>query len=220
MHNIFNKTNIFAFFILVLLSSINISAFSQNKNNDFVQFSGVVVSNDSLQPIPFVNIYVEDEKRGTISDFNGFFSFVARKGDLIMFESVGFRPSRYKIPDTLSKDRYTLIQILSPDTIILDETFIFPWPTYEQFKQAFLSVNIPDDDLARARKNIEQMEKRMATESWAMDGSMNYRNFIQNKVADLYYSGQYRPINLLNPFAWAQFIKAWKEGKFKNKSKQ
>jgi hypothetical protein len=167
-----------------------------------------------------VNIYVQDEKRGTISDFNGFFSFVARKGDMIIFESMGFRTSQYKIPDTLSRDRYTLIQVMRPDTMILDETFIFPWPTYEQFKQAFLSLNIPDDDMARARKNIEQLEKRMADESWAMDGSMNYRNYIQNKVADLYYSGQYRPINLLNPFAWAQFIKAWKEGKFKNKSKQ
>lgn len=219
MHYRHNIRILQTIFIFALLSIICIDAFSQHKNNDFVQFSGVVVSNDSLQPIPFVNIFVQDEKRGTISDFNGFFSFVARKGDIIMFESVGFASSQYKIPDTLSKDRYTLIQILRPDTVILDETFIFPWPTYEQFKQAFLSVNVPDDDLARARKNIEMMEKRMATETWAMDGSMNYRNYIQNKVADLYYSGQYRPINLLNPFAWAQFIKAWKEGKFKNKNK-
>ncbi len=220
MHFLFNKINIACYAILIMISITGLSAFSQNKNNDLVQFSGVVVSNDSLQPVPFVNIYVQDEKRGTISDFNGFFSFVARKGDVIMFESVGFRSSQYKIPDTLSKERYTLIQILRPDTMVLEETFIFPWPTYEQFKQAFLTLNIPDDDLARARKNIEQMEKRMVMESWAMDGSMNYRNLIQNKVADLYYSGQYRPINLLNPFAWAQFVKAWKEGKFKNKSKQ
>jgi len=220
MHRRFQIKNIFTILFLAILCITQINAFSQRKNNEFVQFSGVVVSNDSLQPIPFVNIYVQDEKRGTISDFNGFFSFVARKGDMIIFESMGYRTSQYKIPDTLSRDRYTLIQVMRPDTMILEETFIFPWPTYEQFKQAFLSLNIPDDDMARARKNIEELERRMADESWAMDGSMNYRNYIQNKVADLYYSGQYRPINLLNPFAWAQFIKAWKEGKFKNKSKQ
>ena len=167
-----------------------------------------------------MNIYVLDEKRGTISDFNGFFSLVARKGDVIMFESMGFRTSQYKIPDTLSKDRYTLIQIMRPDTMILEETFIFPWPTYEQFKQAFLKLDIPDDDMARAKKNIEQLERRLASDDWAMDGSMNYRNLIQNKIDQLYYSGQTRPINILNPFAWAQFIKAWKQGKFKNKSKQ
>jgi hypothetical protein len=48
-----------------------------------------------------------------------------------------------------------------------------------------------------------------------MDGSMNYQNYIDQQTSKLYYAGQTQPISLLNPFAWAQFIKAWKEGKFK-----
>ena len=31
------------------------------------------------------------------------------------------------------------------------------------------------------------------------------------------YSGQFKPMNLLNPQAWAEFIKAWKRGDFKRK---
>ena len=44
---------------------------------------------------------------------------------------------------------------------------------------------------------------------------MNYRNYIQNNTSKLYYAGQTTPISIFNPFAWAEFVKAWKEGKFK-----
>ena len=50
-----------------------------------------------------------------------------------------------------------------------------------------------------------------------MDGGMNYQNFIDQTVSKLYYAGQTQPISVLNPFAWAQFIKAWQDGKFKRK---
>jgi hypothetical protein len=49
-------------------------------------------------------------------------------------------------------------------------------------------------------------------------GSMNFKNQMALKQAQLYYNGQAPPITVLNPFAWAQFIKAWREGKFKRKT--
>jgi len=48
-----------------------------------------------------------------------------------------------------------------------------------------------------------------------MSSRMNYQNFIYKETSRLYYNGQTQPISILNPFAWAQFIKAWREGKFK-----
>ena len=192
--------------------------YAQDKSSSpLVQFSGVVVTADSLQPIPFVNIMVRDSWRGAITDLYGFFSFVAQKGDVVFFSAMGYKTASFVIPDTLSKDRYSLIQVMRTDTLMLNETMIYPWPTYEQFKVAFVTANIPDDDLERARKNIEKIEKEIATGTWAMDGSMNYRNYIEKQTGKLYYAGQLPPNNLLNPFAWAQFIKAWREGKFKTK---
>jgi hypothetical protein len=52
-----------------------------------------------------------------------------------------------------------------------------------------------------------------------MDGSQNYKFSMQQMQDKYYYNGQLQPISILNPFAWAQFIKAWKEGKFKRKKK-
>jgi len=184
---------------------------------DFVQFTGVVVSADSLKPIPFCDIIIKNADRGTTSDVNGYFSFVALKKDIIEFNAMGFRSTRFVIPDTITRNRYSLIQALTEDTILLAEALIYPWPSIEQFKQAFINVQIPDDDYEIARKNLEFEEMKDRAQAMPMDGAMNFRNMIDRQTSKLYYVGQLPPNNLLNPFAWAQFIKAWREGKFKRK---
>ena len=109
---------------------------------------------------------------------------------------------------------------MTADTLTLAAAFIFPWPTYEDFKRAFIETKIPDDDLEIARKNLLAADIRMRAENYPMDANMNYRNFIDNQTSKLYYFGQVQPFNILNPFAWAQFIKAWKDGKFKSQEER
>jgi hypothetical protein len=186
---------------------------------DLVQFSGAVVSGDSLRPVAFTHIIDRKTGFGTISDYYGYFSFVARKGDTITFSAVGFKKAFFVIPDTIRNNRYTMFQVMTSDTVYLSETVIYPWPTKEQFKEAFLKLDIPDDDYEIARKNLERFELYARGQAMPMDGSMNYRNYIDQTVSKLYYAGQTQPISLLNPFAWAQFIKAWQDGKFKRKDK-
>lgn len=205
-----------SFFLCVLLSSKFVAS-QVIADTTPIQFSGIVVTADSLKPIPFVNILIKDTWRGTVTDLYGFFSFVAHPKDVVVFNALGYKTVFYTIPDTLTINRYSLIQVLRPDTLLMNETVIYPWPTYEQFKQAFVNTDIPDDELERAKKNIDELEKRILFDELPMSSSMNFRNYIDNKVSQLYYAGQYRPNNLLNPIAWAQFIKAWREGKFKVK---
>jgi hypothetical protein len=186
---------------------------------NLVQFSGAVVTGDSLHPVAFTHIIDRNTGFGTISDYYGYFSFVARKGDTITFSAIGFKKGKFVIPDTIRNNRYTMFQVMTSDTIYLTETVIYPWPTKEQFKEAFLKLDIPDDDLEIARKNLDRYELYVRAEAMPMDGSMNYRNYIDQTVSKLYYAGQTQPISLLNPFAWAQFIKAWQDGKFKRKDR-
>lgn len=190
--------------------------FSQDK--DLIQFSGVVVEADSLKPVPFTKILIKNSNRGTLADFYGYFSFVAQKKDTLVFSATGYRKSHYVIPDTLKGNKYSLIQLMKYDTIYLKETIIYPWPTKEQFKEVFLNMNVPDDDLARAKKNLDREQMKEQYETMGMDGSMNYKAAMSNYQSRLYWAGQYPPNNLLNPFAWAQFIKMWREGKLKMKS--
>jgi hypothetical protein len=80
-------------------------------------------------------------------------------------------------------------------------------------------MNIPDDEYHIAMKNLEKQEMKERAMNYPMDGSMNYRNYMQQRTSELYYYGQAQPITILDPFAWARFIKAWKEGKFKRQDK-
>ena len=210
-------------FYLIPLIFWNISLFAQNVDRDLVQFSGVVVTADSLRPIPFTHLSSSKSKQNLVADYFGFFSFVARKGETVYFNSIGFKPARFRIPDSLTERRYSWYQVMSSDTIMLTETVIFPWPSKEQFKEAFIKMRIPDDDYAITQKNLAMMEKRsMSRKDYdpdrdGFDAGQNYRNYIDNMTDKLYYRGQVQPNNLLNPIAWAKFIQAWKRGDFKRK---
>jgi hypothetical protein len=108
--------------------------------------------------------------------------------------------------------------MLQKDTILLRETVIFPWPTKEQFEIAFVELQVPDDDLERARKNLSQDKIISISSTMPMDASMNYKNSTQQFNTKLYNAGQIPMNNLLNPIAWAKFVQAWKNGDFKRKS--
>ncbi len=210
--------------LLILLGSplfgISQKAQDQDENSKLVQFSGITITADSLNPVPYARIVDVGSHRGTTSDVNGYFSFVAHKNDTVLFTALGFKPASFIIPDTITKQRYSLIQLMTSDTLTLAAAYIFPWPTLEDFKRAFVELKIPDDDLEIARKNLLAADIRMRAEEYPMDANMNYRNYIDNQTSKLYYFGQQQPFNIFNPFAWAKFIKAWKDGKFKSQEER
>jgi len=211
------KATFISIFLFLLCHDFGFAQKRPINEKDLIQFSGVVVSADSLQPIPFTNVIIRNARRGTMTDFFGFFSFVAMKGDTIDFQYVGFKTSSYLIPDSLTERHYSIIQILVRDTINLKEAVIYPWPTKDEFKRAFVELKLSDDDLKRAQRNIELASMKEIQDQVSYDGSMNYKMSEQQRQTQLYTAGQYRSISLLNPLAWAAFIQAWKEGAFKKK---
>lgn len=203
-------------YIVLLLLYLDTSAQILSKDQ-LVQFSGVIVTIDSLKPIPYSSVMIKNSNRGTISDYYGFFSFVAKMKDTIEFAAIGFKKGIFIIPDTLTDQRCSMIQVLKQDTIMLREVMIFPWPTKEQFKEAFLHLRVPEDDLTRAERNLEEERLNFLAANLPMDGSMNFKNLMNEHTTKLYYSGQLRPNTLLDPIKWAKFIQMWQSGAFKNK---
>src|SRR5436190_21508851 len=127
--------------IIIFLGYFSSSAqYAKEEHSNLVQFSGVVVTGDSLKPIPYVNVIIRNTWRGTVTDYFGFFSFVAKMKDTIEFSSLGLKRSTFIIPDTLKNNRYSLIQVMYTDTTNIGEVFIYPWPTREQFKDAFMNL--------------------------------------------------------------------------------
>ena len=207
-------------FLVLLTGLFGQQSLAQNvKNDSLIQFSGVLLTRDSLNAVPFATVMIKGSNRGTISDYFGYFSFVAEKGDTIQFTYVGFKDAFFTIPDSLDRKNYSLIQMMDMDTVILQEAVIYPWPTKEQFRQAFLDLQLPEDDKQIAMRNLERAEMKERMENMQADGSEAFKISNRTYANQLYYAGQLPPNNLLNPIAWAKFIKAWKNGDFKRKKK-
>ncbi len=183
-----------------------------------VQLYGVVMTADSLQALPAVSVVVKGQNRGTITNNQGVFSIAVLKGDVIEFTSVGFKPKTVEVPHHLQGNQFSVIQLMVTDTVYLAATIIKPRPTREQFERDFLNTKIPDDDLETARKNNSENQRRILMASLPRDGREATNSFLGKQAAKTYYNGQLPPQNIFNPFAWAQFIQAWKRGDFKSKN--
>ena len=92
-----------------LLLSAEAQAQNQRKQADLIQLSGVVATNDTIQPIPYCNLFITNRGFGTLTDFDGFFSIVVNRGDSILFSHQGFQSDYFVVPDTLEKHHYSMV---------------------------------------------------------------------------------------------------------------
>jgi hypothetical protein len=177
-----------------------------------IQLSGVVVSSDSLQEMPYAAVYNRTVRRGTMADIYGFFSLVVQPGDTIMFRYYGHKPSSYIVPDSLTDDRYSIIHMMEVDTMEIDEVIIYPWPSKEAFAQAFITMNPYDDALMRVQKQLSGQSLAELSRMVPTDASLSFGNVTNQQNTRLYTMGQSPVNNLMNPFAWASFLQKWRSG--------
>ena len=200
--------------ISVLIAGTLMPTFSQD-DEKLIQLSGVV-RNEYLQTLQFVHILIMNQHRGTISDTRGMFSFVVHPQDTIMFSAVGYKRTGLIIPDTLVSFNYPVDVIMEGDTIEIKEVIILPWKTYEEFKRAFVSVELPDDDLKRAYRNLAMIKQQIHNPNAAPDPDLNYQYHLREQYNEMYTVGQTPYYSIFNPMRWAEFFKYLEEGKFKD----
>lgn len=189
------------------------------KEAPLIQFSGVVLDQDSLTAIPYVSILIKGTRRGAVTDYYGFFNMIVNPGDELEFYSITHKNRTYIVADTLKQKYYYAIQVLTKDTVQLPAVDIYPWPSQEDFKRAFLALDLNNTDAERADMNLEREELSYLERNAGASPDINYRYVMQAYYTRVYTAGQAPVNNLLSPIAWAQFIDAWRKGKFKNKKK-
>lgn len=202
---------------LFLLGNVKAQESTEKK---IIQFSGLVVTPDSLIGIPFVNIYESVSRKGTSSNVEGFFSFAAKTGDTILFSSIGFKKSSFVIPTDLESNKYSVVKFMVSDTTYIDSVVIYPWPTKEMLRKAFLELEFEESDIDRAMKNLEREYLKEIGETMAYDADENVDYYMRQEAQKYYWAGQMPPQNIFNLFAWAKFIEAWKRGDFKTKKQR
>lgn len=203
--------------ILICFSPVAAKAQFETFKDSVVQLYGIVMTADSLKGLESVSVVVKGQNRGTITNNKGVFSIVVLKGDQIEFTSVGYKPKLVTIPANLEGNQHSVIQLMVNDTVYLAATIIKTRPTRAQFERDFINAEIPDDYITIARKNTNEATRRILVANLPTDGRESGNRYLRQNANKAYYSGQLPPQNIFNPFAWAEFIKAWKRGDFKSK---
>lgn len=203
-------------FLLLSLAPLWASA-QQHLEDSLVEVSGVTLTADSSLVIPNVNIMIQGKSRGTMSNDEGVFSIVVFKGETLVFSAVGFKTRKVTVPASLAGHHFGVAQLMDQDTTYLPVAVVKSYPTRDEFRDAFLHWKIPDNQYDIARANTELSKLRALLRSTPTDGSEGVNQTFNQQFQQTQYKGGFPPMNIFNPFAWAQFIKAIKDGDFKNK---
>lgn len=133
----FSQLIIFGSLVLIFLADgLHLAA----QDDDLRSVSGIIHEEGTREVVPYVAIQVKGTTRGAYSAPNGFFSIVAAPGDTLVFQALGFVKTKVGIPDTVAGERLSIIVGLRRDTFQLEEVVVYPWPSKEQFRQAFLAL--------------------------------------------------------------------------------
>lgn len=205
--------------ILGIFAFTKTSIIGQENNfaSSVVQLSGVVVSGDSLLPAAFTSVIRSNSHVGVITNDRGFFTLPVFKGDTILFSNVGYGNSNYIVPTDSTKNRYSIVQVLTTDTINIPEVEVYPWPAVHSFKNDFLALNISesktDQAIASLKTSILDKKRKMVLH----DDKDSYQLIMQQNATELYYKGQpvANPLKAPISLAWVAFVKALLDGSMK-----
>lgn len=191
------------------------TAWGQSSFDNIIQINGVTMTADSLRAVPNVTVEVKNKNRGVESEYTGVFSIVCYKGDTLEFKCLGFRSKEFVVRKDLQGQYFSVIQLMVQDTFYLPETIIRPLPTKGAFDYAFLNWHIPNDKYEIARRNTDAYILRALAHTLPRDGHEAQSAYLAQQANDAVYYGQQKPMNILNPLAWAEFFEAWKRGDFR-----
>ena len=186
---------------------------SSRERLPIVQVSGLVMTYDSTNVIPYANIYHPRTGRGTSSDYRGWFSKAFLEGDTVVVSVIGFKNIEYVVPGE-EGDRISVIFALEEEITQLADVEVGILPTEEIFKEAILAMNLTEDQNTVLRNSEPDVvrELMMATPLQGTPSS-NYRYVMDRQFMQLQQSSGPIANPLLNPFAWGQFIKSLKKKK-------
>lgn len=185
----------------------------QAQDKKLIQLTGKV-TDELLQPMPFAHILVLNNYRGALTNVYGNFSLVVEEADSVLISAVGFKRKYLVIPENLPSQFLNMDVVLTIDTLVIGEAQIYPWKTYEEFKDAFVNLKLPTDEMEKARKNIALIRTQIIMDH-EPSARENFRYIMEQQYQQTFIQGQFPSYQLFNPFAWAKFFKALKRGDFK-----
>ena len=217
----FEMKQVMRFLGIIMLSLLSWAAFSQGQDKT-VLFQGRVVASSNAEFLPLAYIFNPQAGRGALSDNFGQVDMYVFPGDSLIISYVGYKKKYYIVP----RDTELVHQVIIPMeemTTMLRDVKVFPHSSEEEFKQAFLAMDVRNaKERDNARNNLEQSKLNVFALQAGMGASSNFRNFSDMMISSQANKSFFNSpmLALTNPFAWISFIKSVKNGDLKRKDYQ
>ncbi|MFN3851118.1 MAG: carboxypeptidase-like regulatory domain-containing protein [Spirosomataceae bacterium] len=181
----------------------------------YITFSGVVLDAKTKEPLPGAYVTIPQAGRGTLTNARGYFIINVFPGDTLVFSFIGFKKQYHIIPRKTELD-YSVIVEMREDAKMLKEVKVYPFSTEEEFKQALVDMQLPDE---KERRILEQTFSKENVAIMAafhgMSADANFRYAMNQQNNALQNRGMVTTNPLLNPFSWINFIRSAKNGDLK-----
>ena len=206
---------------ILMLSLLSWTSFSQGQDKT-VLFQGRVVASSNAEFLPLAYIFNPQAGRGALSDNFGQVDMYVFPGDSLVISYIGYKKKYYIVP----RDTELVHQVIIPMeemTTMLRDVKVFPHSSEEEFKQAFLAMELRNKkERDNARDNLEQSKLNVFAMQAGMGASSNFRNFSDMMISSQANKNFFNSpmLALTNPFAWINFIKSVKNGDLKRKDYQ
>jgi hypothetical protein len=203
--------------LLLLISPLHSQTGSPER---FVQVSGIITDMTD-RPVAGVAVISKKMRRGAISERTGIYSITSVPGDTIFYRALGFKRYHTLIPPAY-ESRHCMVDIkLELDTIPIGEVTILPWKTYNEFIKEMTKEKPADPLIENMNENLASVYVAINNQTGvSISPEAGYRYAMEQNFNAMATRYQFPVNNLLNPFAWAKFIKGVKNGLLKNKTTQ
>ena len=208
-------------YISVIILAIGVfntnSSFAQGEKK-FITFSGFVIDGSTDEPLPGAYVINDRAGKGVFTNSRGYFIIDVFPGDSLLFSYISFKKQFHIIPRNVGLN-YSAVVELSIDAKLLKEVTVYPFRTEEEFKTAFLNMELPNSaerEAIEKNYNLENIKRLAANQALGARG--NYRYAMDQQLMHLQNQRQVTVNPLTNPFAIVNFIKSVKNGSLLDKS--
>jgi CarboxypepD_reg-like domain len=203
--------------VLAFIFWTNTPANAQGEKK-FITFSGFVIDGSTDEPLPGAYVINDRAGRGVFTNNRGYFIIEVFPGDSLLFSYLGFKKQFHIIPKSLGLN-YSAVVELSIDAKMLKEVTVYPFRTEEEFKTAFLNMELPNSaerEAIERNYNLENIKRLAANQ--AMGAGGGYRYAMDQQLMHLQNQRQVTVNPLTNPFAIMNFIRSVKNGSLLDKA--
>lgn len=110
--------------------------------------SGTVVNGESNELLSGVHI-IKNNHFGTYTNENGVFEINVMFNDTLTISHIGYKPLKFIVPKQTEKTptKFLTKFKLFEDSVSLETVEIFPWPSFEDFRDAFKELNLKNEEI-------------------------------------------------------------------------